>query len=301
MPSWVGCFVLAWAGNLCAQEKGRLSETLLPDTTQGFVAISNVDVLIEHWNKTQLGHLMADPVMEPFTKDLHRQFENRWSSIHERLGLTLDDMQGVPGGDVGIGLIAAGAGKAALALVMDVTGKHKEAQELLKKAAANQMQRGGKRSEVKVEGCPDAVIQFDLPEAAELQEAAKSTLKGSAKSEAAKAELKNAEHDGKTGKADRASPEKPVQQAFYCLTGNLLVVTDHLKVMQGIVGRATGHPGGSLADHKPFQVVDKRCSTDAPRECRRFAGSFIRWAMPRPPGPQRRKRVAARARRSWKS
>ena len=36
---------------------------------------------------------MADPVMKPFTKDIRRQFEDRWSSIHERLGLTLDDMR----------------------------------------------------------------------------------------------------------------------------------------------------------------------------------------------------------------
>ncbi len=39
--SWVGCLTLACAGNLRAAEEGRLSEVLLPDTTQGFAAISN--------------------------------------------------------------------------------------------------------------------------------------------------------------------------------------------------------------------------------------------------------------------
>ena len=66
--------LLAGVGNLPAQSKSsQPSETLLPNTTQGFFAISNVDTLSDHWNKTQLGHLMADPVMEPFTKDIHRQ------------------------------------------------------------------------------------------------------------------------------------------------------------------------------------------------------------------------------------
>ena len=118
-----GCWLLlASVGDVLAQTS-RPSETLLPNTTQGFFAISNVDTLSEHWNKTQLGHLMADPVMEPFTKDIRRQFDERWSNVHERLGLTLEDMRGVPGGDVAIGLIAPAPGKAALAIVIDVAGK----------------------------------------------------------------------------------------------------------------------------------------------------------------------------------
>ncbi|MCD4728785.1 MAG: hypothetical protein K8R46_14060, partial [Pirellulales bacterium] len=173
---WIGCVLLCvGVGGLFAEEI-RSSERLLPNTTQGYFAISSVEKLNEHWNKTQLGHLMADPVMEPFTKDVRRQFEDRWSSVHERLGLTLRDMEGVPGGDVGIGLIAPGVGKAALAIVMDVTGKLPQAQELLEKVTKNQLKRGAKRSELKIEGCPDVVIQFDLPEPEEEKEAKKSNL-----------------------------------------------------------------------------------------------------------------------------
>jgi len=127
-----GLLFLMSVGNVLAQAS-RPGETLLPNTTQGFFAISNVDTLTEHWNETQLGHLMADPVMEPFTKDIRRQFEERWSNVHERLGLTLEDMRGVPGGDVAIGLIAPAPGKAALAIVIDVTGKLPQANEMLQK------------------------------------------------------------------------------------------------------------------------------------------------------------------------
>ena len=108
---WLGLVLLLSGMAVAAAPAGRPSETLLPNTTQGFFAISNVDTLSDHWNKTQLGHLMADPVMEPFTKDIHRQIEQRWSSVHDRLGVTLDDMKGVPGGDAGIGLIAPAPAK----------------------------------------------------------------------------------------------------------------------------------------------------------------------------------------------
>ena len=172
----IGCALLiACAGKLPAAVS-LPSEMLLPKTTQGFFAVSSIDQLSEHWHKTQLGHLMADPAMEPFTKDVRRQFEDRWSSVHERLGLTLKDMEGVPSGDVGIGLIAPESGKAALAIVMDVTGNIPKAKELLEKVSKAQLKRGAKRSELLIEGCPDKVIQFDLPQAEEEKEAGKSTL-----------------------------------------------------------------------------------------------------------------------------
>jgi hypothetical protein len=260
---WLGCVLWLSGVGGAAEQVSRPSETLLPDTTQGFFAISNVDTLSEHWNKTQLGHLMADPVMEPFRKDLQRQIEERWSSVHDRLGITLADMKGVPGGDVGIGLIAPAPGKAALAIVIDVTGKLPQAHEMLQQITKRQLERGAKRSETKVEGCPDIVIQFDLPELEEEKEAGRSTLRGSEKSEAAKAaEGKAAAGDKKAAAGAPAPQAATPRQAFYCLTGNLLAVADDLKVMKGILGRAMGHQNGSLADHKPFQTVMQRCRAD---------------------------------------
>ena len=121
-----------------------------------------------------------------------RQFEDRWSSVHERLGLSIDDVKGIAGGDVGLGIIAPKPGQAVIAIVVDVTGKLTQAQELLQKTAASQVQRGAKPSEVKVDD--NTILQFDLPEAAESQEAGRSTLKGSAR----------AEGEGQAAKANRA-------------------------------------------------------------------------------------------------
>lgn len=225
----------------------RPSETLLPNTTQGFIAIANVDTLGEHWNKTQLGHLMADPVMEPFTTNIRRQFEDRWSSIHERFGITLEDMRGVPGGEAAMGLIAPQPGTAAVAILVDAAGKLPQARELIEKAAKTQSQRGAKRSERKVEGCEDTVLQFDLPEPEEEKEAAKAGPDGRS--------------DGKVPAA--APPQSPTRQAFYCLAGNLLVMADDPGVMTGILRRWVGlQKGDSLADHPPFQAVVRRCRDD---------------------------------------
>jgi len=256
---WVACYVGFWMtatgwGSVSAQAIGQ-SETLLPGTTQGFFAITNVDQLKEHWNATQLGHLMADPVMEPFTKDIRRQFENRWSAVHDRLGLTLDDMKGVPGGALAIALVGPAPGKAALAIVVDVSGKHAETKEMLEKVSAAQRNRGARESQRRVKGCPDPIIQFDLPEPEEEKEAVRSTLRGSAKSEAEKLAAQNA------GEVPMPTPASQ-RQAFYCWTGDLLVVSDDFDVLAGILSRAMGHGGDSLADQPGFQAVMARCKAD---------------------------------------
>ena len=82
------------------------SEELLPGTTKGFLCMSDVGQLSQQWNRTQLGKLMADPVMDPFLKDLRRQFDDRFSDLRDRLGLTMDDFRGVPAGELSIATTA---------------------------------------------------------------------------------------------------------------------------------------------------------------------------------------------------
>ena len=139
-------------------------------------------------------------------------------------------------------------GKSALAIVVDVSGKLPQAKELLEKTTKTQLQRGAKRSEVKVAGCPDPIIQFDLPELEEEKEAARSTLEG--------------QREQRQVGRERPPPEKPPERkAFYCLTGNLLVVTDDLGVMKGILDRVlrqsserfAGQPQAVPSRHRSLQ------------------------------------------------
>jgi hypothetical protein len=211
-------------------EAGRPSEELFPETTAGFAAISSVDALAKHWKETQLGQLMADPVMEPFSKDLRRQFENRWSGVSERLGLTLEDLKGVPGGEVAVGLIlhqqADKPDAACLAIVVDVTGHLPQATALLEKVSKNLKQQGAKQTEIKVSEGPDPVVQFDnLPK-------------------------------------PKDDPQAEPGTAFYCLSGSLLVASDNLQVLRGILARSTGTQPKSLAGLPGFQEVVKRCARD---------------------------------------
>ena len=126
---------------VCPAQVAGPSERLLPATTKGAVFIADCEKLNQQWNKTQIGKLLEDPVMEPFAKDLRRQFQDRWSGVHDRLGLTLDDLKGVPGGELAVALIQPGPGQAATAILVDVTGHADKAVAMLDKVSANMQRR----------------------------------------------------------------------------------------------------------------------------------------------------------------
>jgi hypothetical protein len=196
----------------------------LPKTTAGFVAVSSLDQLTEHWNRTQVGHLMNDPIMEPFTKDVRRQFEDRWSGVHERLGLTLDDLREVAGGEVDVALIRPGPGEAATTILLDVSGHLQQAHDLLERACNNLTQQGAKKSEHVVAGAN--ILLFEFPKSAD-------------------------------------DPEAPPRKTIYFLTGSLLGAADNLEVIEGILARVPADQGDSLADVPGFQAVMRRCRLDA--------------------------------------
>ncbi len=204
------------------------SEDLLPDTTRAFLSVHHVKSLADQWNKTQLGQLVQDPVMKPFVEDLRRQLDERWTGMRERLGLTVEDLRELPGGEVAVAAIQPGPGKHATAVLADITGHQEQANAVLKKVQANMTKQGAQQRQVQSAGA--TLIVYDIPPP-----------------------------------EGHPAPTTP-QQAIYFVRGNLLVVADDLGVIQGILTRLAGQKGGSLAEAKAFQAVMTRCQADAGKE-----------------------------------
>ncbi|MCA9120755.1 MAG: hypothetical protein H6822_32555 [Planctomycetaceae bacterium] len=81
------------------------SEMLLPNTTKAYVSVPDVDKLREHFDQTQIGLLLRDPVMQPFVEDVQRQIQDKLSEASVRLGLRWEDMEDVYGGEVAMALL----------------------------------------------------------------------------------------------------------------------------------------------------------------------------------------------------
>ena len=103
-----------------------------------------------------------------------------------------------------------------------------------------------------------------MPVAIETDEPKKSAAADSPAAEKsdAPAAAEKGEFQKTVAEAAVATEETALRQAFYCLTDNLLVITDDLGVMKGILARRHGKSDDSLADVKPFQIVMQRCASD---------------------------------------
>jgi hypothetical protein len=219
-------------------------DTLLPDTTVGFVSITSAPRLTEQWDKTQIGKLMAKAEMKPFEADFKAQMQAQWSALTDRLGVHLEDMRGVPTGECSLSLLEPQPGTSASCLLLDVSGNAAKATALMAKARAGLIGRGAKQNIMNIGGV--GVEVFDVPLPQNMQAAA-----------------------GQGG----AAAAVVRQPTIYFLANNVFGACDDLAVVQGILGRmANGIQAGSLSEVPGYQMVMKRCAADAPNET-----PNIRW------------------------
>jgi len=138
-------------------------ETLFPDHTRGFLAISNLPDFREHLKRTQLGQLLQDPALEPFVQDLRAQVESRFDGIRSRLGIRLDELESIVTGGLGIAVLYSDTdGQAGLAAVLEIEGKRTETQQVLDRVAKDVRDRGGTVTTERIGGKEVTIIT--LPE-----------------------------------------------------------------------------------------------------------------------------------------
>lgn len=135
-----------------------IGEKLLPSSTKGFVSATSYEQLKEHWEQTDVGKLSADPVMQPFVKDFRRQLQERFLELRKKLGLSFEDIEDVPTGELTLGIIQSPADTRAMVLLMDCTGRLDRAKAMLDKATTNLTAAGAKRSEDTWSGTPVIVL-----------------------------------------------------------------------------------------------------------------------------------------------
>jgi hypothetical protein len=212
------------------------SESLLPATTKGFISTHDVDEVRKKFNETQLGEMVADPLMKPFIDDLRKQIGQMMEKAGKKLGVKWGDLEGVYGGEVAAALIQPDPKDRmshATVLIVDITGKREQANALLAKIDANQKANKAVRSATKAGGVDLTV--YTQPQ-----------------------------------KAGETAPER----AYYFIRDDQLVVSDHQAVITAIAGRFGGSAKDSLATVKAFEYSMQRNAKEA-GEARHHVRWFI--------------------------
>lgn len=129
------------------------AEKLLPATTKAFVSTFDVEEVRTKFSETQLGELVHDPLMEPFIEDLKKQIGQKLEKAGKKLGLRWNDLEGVYAGEVALALVQPDPkdkNSHATVLLVDISGKRKEADALLAKVDANQKINKAKKTTLKI-------------------------------------------------------------------------------------------------------------------------------------------------------
>lgn len=149
-----------------AAQAVRPAAQLLPDTTKGCLLVADPDLLIDQFNKTQLGDLLNDPVMQPFREDLKKQLKRKITESGKKVGLTWEDVESVYAGEVALATIQPDGKRKqhAQIVLVDVTGKKKEVVKLRETIHRSQVQKGAKKSTVKVDGTSIEITVYTVKE-----------------------------------------------------------------------------------------------------------------------------------------
>ncbi|MCH8839232.1 MAG: hypothetical protein IH831_00860 [Planctomycetes bacterium] len=137
------------------------SDRLMSLTTRGYASIGNIEELCEKWNQTQMGQLVQDEAMQPFIEDLKKQLKRKITGLRDKLGIEWSDLRDVAGGEIGLGLVERENDRAAIALVVDVSGHRSEMNAFLAKVGKELSKRGATKETLDVSGT--GMIIYTIP------------------------------------------------------------------------------------------------------------------------------------------
>jgi hypothetical protein len=217
-----GFVVAAWIV-VSMVEAAPPADTLVPAATKAFFSVPRFPDADAKWEKTRLGQLIADPALDPFFEDLRRQLREKWSKNQSKLATTWEDFEQAATGEVALALIHAPSAEPAIAVIVDVTDRVPQAQQLLNKVAQDLTNQGGRRlGRRQVAGATVEVFEFPPEEAG----------------------------------------QKP-EYAYYTISNNLLIGADEIAAIDGILRRAAAPQQDTLARLPAYQSVFARAGQGA--------------------------------------
>ncbi|MFM8497702.1 MAG: hypothetical protein ACKOEM_19600 [Planctomycetia bacterium] len=135
------------------------SETIFPATTRGWISVANPQFFQESFDRTQYGQLLKDPVMKPFMDSFRAQLRSAGKQRLGKLGLTLEDLEKVPGGEIAMAAIEPQPGTLASILLVDTTGHEAETKALLEQVEKRLIEQKA----TKTAGTTAGMSVFQLP------------------------------------------------------------------------------------------------------------------------------------------
>ena len=204
------------------------SETIFPATTRAWLSVPDPKGLRERFDRSPYGQLIADPAMKVFVDSFKEQISKNGKQRLSKLGLTLEDLAEVVGGELAAAAVEPQPGRLTMVLLVDTTGHEEAARALVDTIGARLVERKAKK--ITVPDAPAEMTVYELPPAEDERKA--------------------------TAPRDR--------RVAFALAGSALVVGDDaVQVGQAVAILDKGR-ADSLATVESFKTVMGRCGSTIP-------------------------------------
>jgi len=137
------------------------SETIFPATTRAWISIADFRGMQQRFKSSPYGQLVADPAMKTFVEHVREQISQNGKQRLAKLGLTLEDLEKIPGGELAAGAIEVEGGRLATVLLVDTTGHEAEAAALVERITSRLLER--KAAKITVANAPPQLSVYELP------------------------------------------------------------------------------------------------------------------------------------------
>jgi len=222
---WLVSGLIPFAGAVAADGAFPASEKIFPAKTRGWVSISHGPEFRERFDRTQYGLLLKDPSMKPFIESVRKEIEASNGGRLGRLGLTLDDLLEVAGGEYALGAVESSAGKLATVVLVDTTGHEAQARGLIEKMNQRMVEQKG--TKIAANG-GDPLTVYQLPAS---------------------------ENAGRSGD----------QRVAFAITGNALVVGDDPALLTQVISTLGQGRADCVGSLPAFGSVMDRCQNQVPK------------------------------------
>lgn len=213
------------------------SETIFPATTRAWISISDFRGMQKRFDASPYGQLIADPAMKTFVEHLREQISKNGKQRLAKLGLTLEDLEKVPGGELAAAAIEVDGGTLATVLLVDTTGHEEEAKAVVDRIGSRLLEQ--KATKVTVANAPPQLTVYELPP------------------------------DPNDVRAETAGRKRRV--AFALAPQTLVVGDDALQVGQALAVLSQGRQD-SLSTVEAYKAVVEQCASQVPA-----TAAPIRW------------------------
>jgi hypothetical protein len=160
LPLVVALAVLGTIGVACGAGMAP-SEQVLPDTTRAWVSARDFRAARERFQQCSYGQLLADPALKNFLDGLRKeQAATKGRQLLADLGVTLEDLEKVPGGEVALAAVENPAGRLCTVLLVDTTGHEAEAKAIVERITKGLVDRKATRVEIKA--APAQLVVYQL-------------------------------------------------------------------------------------------------------------------------------------------